>query len=204
LLGHGLPSFGRLFVLERQAGAVGGEVGAMPRAEKVEVVGEIKRRLEDSSAALLTEFRGLKVEEMRELRRSLRSSETDFKVVKNTLARLAAREARLDNLLPLLEGPTAIAFVRGDPVAAARGLDEMAKKYPALVVKGGLLEGRVLDADGAQALARTKPREVLLAELAGALQAPLRKALFLFTAPLRSLGYALAAYRDKLQGSEEG
>ncbi|MGH2707788.1 MAG: 50S ribosomal protein L10 [Actinomycetota bacterium] len=176
----------------------------MARSEKIEVVGEIRRRLEDSSAALLTEFRGLKVEEMRELRRSLRSSETDFKVVKNTLARLAAREARLDSLLPLLEGPTAIAFVRGDPVAAAKSLDEMMKKYPALVVKGGLLEGRVLDAEDAQALARTKPRDVLLAELAGAFQAPLRKVLFLVTAPLRSLGYAMAAYREKLEERGRG
>ena len=176
----------------------------MPKAEKVEAVEELKGRLHDSQAALLTSFRGLRVAEMTELRRSLAASEADFRVVKNTLARIAAREAGLEELVPLLEGSTAIAFVRGDPVVAAKGLDEVSKKYPALVLKGGLLLGRVLDAERAQALATTKPREVLMAELAGAFQAPIAKMLGLLVAPVRTLGYALGAYRDKLAAESSG
>ena len=176
----------------------------MPKAQKVEAVEELKGRLHDSEAALLTSFSGLKVAEMTELRRSLAASRADFRVVKNTLARIAAREAGFEALVPLLEGSTAIAFVRGDPVVAAKGLDEVSKKYPALVLKGGLLLGRVLDAERAQALATTKPREVLLAELAGAFQAPLAKMLGLLAAPVRSLGYALGAYRDKLAAESSG
>ena len=170
----------------------------MPKAQKVAAVAELKDDFQSSQAALLTSFRGLKVAEMTELRRSLAASQAEFKVVKNTLARIAARETGLDDLIPLLEGSTAIAFVRGDPVVAAKGLDEVSRKYPALVLKGGLLTGRVLSAERAAALATTPPREVLLAQLAGAFQAPLAKMLALLSAPVRSLGYALGAYRDKL------
>ncbi|HMC07857.1 MAG TPA: 50S ribosomal protein L10 [Actinomycetota bacterium] len=176
----------------------------MPKAQKVRAVEELRGRLHDSQAALLTSFSGLKVAEMTELRRSLAASEADFRVVKNTLARIAAREAGLEELVPLLEGSTAIAFVRGDPVVAAKGLDEVSKKYPALVLKGGLLLGRVLDAERAQALATTKPRDVLMAELAGAFQAPIARMLGLLVAPVRSLGYALGAYRDKLAAGNGG
>ena len=113
--------------------------------------------------------------EMTELRRSLAASQTDFKVVKNTLAKIAAKDIGLEDLLPLLEGSTAIAFVKGDPVTAAKGLDEISRKYPALVLKGGLLTGRVLSAERAAALAHVAPREVLLAQIVGAFQAPLAK-----------------------------
>lgn len=170
----------------------------MPKPQKIEAVEALKGQLLDSQAALLTSFRGLKVAEMTELRRSLAGSQAEFKVVKNTLARIAAREAGLDDLVPLLEGSTAIAFVKGDPVTAAKGLDEVSKKYPALVLKGALLVGKVVDAERAAALATVAPREVLLAQLAGAFQAPLAKMLALLSAPVRSLGYALGAYRDKL------
>ena len=170
----------------------------MPKPQKIEAVEALKGELQASQAALLTSFRGLKVAEMTELRRSLAGSQAEFKVVKNTLARIAAREAGLDDLVPLLEGSTAIAFVKGDPVTAAKGLDEVSKKYPALVLKGGLLLGRVLNAERAAALATVAPREVLLAQMAGAFQAPLAKMLALLSAPVRSLGYALGAYRDKL------
>jgi large subunit ribosomal protein L10 len=176
----------------------------MPTEQKVQVVEELKDRLHGSQAALLASFRGLKVAEMTELRRSLAASQADFRVVKNTLARIAAREAGLEDLVPLLEGSTAIAFVDGDPVTAAKGLDEVSRKYPALVLKGGLLLGRVLDAERAQALATVRPREVLMAELAGAFQAPLARMLGVLTAPVRSLGYALGAYRDKLAAGAEG
>src|ERR1700704_1967282 len=170
----------------------------MPKAQKVEAVERLKVEFRDSQAALLTSFRGLKVAEMTELRRSLAASQTDFKVVKNTLARIAATDIGLEDLLPLLEGSTAVAFVKGDPVTAAKGLDEISRKYPSLVLKGGVLTGRVLSAERAAALANVAPREVLLAQIAGALQAPLAKLAALLQAPVRSLGYALGAYRDKV------
>jgi large subunit ribosomal protein L10 len=170
----------------------------MPKAQKIEAVERLKGEFRESQAALLTSFRGLKVAEMTELRRSLAASQTDFKVVKNTLAKIAAKDIGLEDLLPLLEGSTAIAFVKGDPVTAAKGLDEISRKYPALVLKGGLLTGRVLSAERAAALAHVAPREVLLAQIAGALQAPLAKLAALLQAPVRSLGYALGAYRDKV------
>ncbi|MGH2768679.1 MAG: 50S ribosomal protein L10 [Actinomycetota bacterium] len=170
----------------------------MPKPAKVQVVEELRVHLEEAPAALLAEYRGLRVGEMQDLRRTLAQAGAEFKVVKNTLARIAAREVALDGLLPLLEGSTAIAFVRGDPVAAARLLDELAKKYPALVVKGGVLEGRILDATRAQALAWIRPREVLLAQLAGLLQAPLQGMALALSAPLRTLAHLLQAYREKL------
>jgi large subunit ribosomal protein L10 len=170
----------------------------MPKAQKVSAVENLKVELRESEAALLTSFRGLKVAEMTELRRSLAASQTEFKVVKNTLAKIAARDIGLEDLLPLLEGSTAIAFVKGDPVTAAKGLDEISRKYPALVLKGGVLTGRVLSAERAAALANVAPREVLLAQIAGAFQAPLAKLAALLQAPVRSLGYALGAYRDKV------
>lgn len=171
----------------------------MPKPQKIEAVKQIKERLIGSDAALLTEFRGLKVEELKELRRKLQEGGAEFKVVKNTLTRIAVREAQLEDLLPMLEGSTAIAFVRGDPLAAAKGLDEIARKYPALVIKGALFEGRILDAVQAQSLAKLRPREVLLAELVTMVQSPLQKMAILLTAPLRDLAYALAAYREKAQ-----
>ena len=170
----------------------------MAKPEKVEAVATLVKDFQDSQAALLTSFRGLKVAEMTELRRALADSQSEFRVVKNTLARIAASQAGLEELIPLLEGSTAIAFVRGDPVAAAKGLDEVAKKYPALALKGGLMEGRVLSLERTQALATTKPREVLLAGLAGAIQSPVATIGGMVSAPVRSLAYALSALRDKL------
>lgn len=174
----------------------------MPKPHKVEAVEELVGDFTGSQAALLASFRGLKVAELTELRRALAPTETQFKVVKNTLARIAAREAGLEDLVPLLEGSTAIAFVKGDPVAAAKGLDEVAKKYPALVIKGGLMERKVLSPERTLALASIKPREVLLAGLAGAIQSPVATVAGLVNAPVRSLAYALAAYQQKLGGGE--
>lgn len=168
----------------------------MPKPQKLEAVAELKKKFEDADGAILAAFRGLKVQEIKELRRSL--APTEFKVVKNTLARRAVSEASLDDLLPLLEGSTAIAFIKGDPIAAAKSLDDIAKKYPALEIKGGLIEGRVLDASRASALAKVKPREVMLSQLAGMFQQPLQQLVNLLNAPLRSLAYGLGAYREKL------
>jgi large subunit ribosomal protein L10 len=171
----------------------------MPKPQKIAAVKELKENFEQSDAALLAEFTGLKVQEMKELRRSLEGTGTKFKVVKNTLSRIAAKEASMEELIPFLEGSTAIAFIKGDPVEAAKGLDEIARKYPALVVKGGILDGRVLGPDQAKALAKVKPREVLLAQLAGMLISPVQKLAGLLQAPVRDLGYVLAAFKEKLQ-----
>lgn len=172
----------------------------MPKAEKLQAVGELTERFRNSNAALLTEFAGLKVSEMKELRKALAEAGGDFKVVKNTLSRIAAREAQLEDLVPLLEGSTAIAFISGDPIPAAKGLDAVSKKYPALVLKGAILDGSILDAGRAAALAKVAPREVLLGQLAGMLQSPVQKLAYLLSAPLRELGYTLAALKEKREG----
>ncbi|CAN5791525.1 50S ribosomal protein L10 [soil metagenome] len=169
----------------------------MPKPQKVAAVKELREKLESSDAALLAEFTGLKVGEMMQVRRSLAENGTDFGVVKNTLGRIAAAEANMGELIPLLKGSTAIAFVRGDAVLAAKSLDEVAKKYPALVVKGGILGGKVLDAGQAKALASVESREVLLAKLAGLLVSPIQKMGSLLYAPLGNLGNALYSLQQQ-------
>jgi large subunit ribosomal protein L10 len=169
----------------------------MPKPQKVAAVKELRSKLESSDAALLAEFTGLKVGEMMQVRRRLAENGTDFSVIKNTLGRIAATEASMEELIPLLRGSTAIAFVEGDAVLAAKGLDELAKKYPALVVKGGILGGKVLDAGQAKALATVASREVLLAQLAGLLISPIQKMGSLLYAPLGNLGNALYALQQK-------
>jgi large subunit ribosomal protein L10 len=169
----------------------------MPKPQKVAAVKELREKLESSDAALLAEFTGLKVGEMMQVRRSLAENGTEFGVVKNTLGRIAATEANMAELIPLLRGSTAIAFVNGDAVLAAKSLDDVAKKYPALVVKGGILGGRVLDAQQAKALASVESREVLLSKLAGLLNSPIQKMASLLYAPLGNLGNALYALQQQ-------
>lgn len=169
-----------------------------PRKAKASAVAEIARRLSESQAVILTEYRGMSVHELADLRRGLAQAGADYKVVKNTLAGIAAKQAGAEDLLPLLEGPTAAAFVTGDVVAVAKQLADVAKRVPALVVKGGLFEGKVLDAAATRALATLESREVLLAKLAGGLVTPLQKAANLFVAPLHQLGSVLAQLKDKL------
>jgi len=167
------------------------------RPEKVAAVAEIRERLTESDAAVLTEYRGLKVSELAELRGALRPAGTDFKIFKNTLARRAAEEAGLAELVPMLEGPTAIAFVKGDAVIAAKALRDFGKTNAALVVKGGLLGTNVLGAAVVTALADVAPREVLLARLAGGFQAPLVKAASLFSVFTRNMAYGVKALIDQ-------
>lgn len=169
----------------------------MARPEKVAVVDEIRTKLRDSDAAILTEYRGLTVTELASLRSALRPADAEYKVFKNTLARRAADEAGLTELADLLTGPTAIAFVRGDAVTAAKAIREFGRGAPALVVKGGLLGTRLLTPADVEALASVEPREVLLARLAGGFQAPLVKAAGLFQAFTRNFAYGLKAYVDQ-------
>ena len=174
-----------------------------PRPEKVAVVDEVRERFTSSSAALLTEYRGLDVTAISELRRALRDAGGDYKVYKNTLVRFAAREAGLE-IDELLTGPTAIAFVGerpdgepGDAVMVAKALRDFAKTYPALVVKGGVMDNASLSADDARALADVEPREVLLAKLAGAFAAPMQQFAGLLEALPRNFAYGLSALIDK-------
>jgi large subunit ribosomal protein L10 len=167
---------------------------------KTAVIDEIKERLESADAAVLTEYRGLTVSEIANLRAALRPASTDYKIFKNTLARRAALDVGLSDLLDRLEGPVAIAFVRkdgGDAVGAAKALRDFAKTNPNLVVKGGVLGPRILSEADIEALADVPPREQLLARLAGGFQAPLTKAAGLFQAFTRNFAYGLKAYVDQ-------
>ena len=174
-----------------------------PRPEKVAVVTEVKERLGRADAAVLTEYRGLNVAAMAELRRALRAAGGDYKIYKNTLARLGARSAGIDTLDEMLTGPTAIAFVEGDAAAVAKALRDYARGNPALVVKGGLLGQRVLTANEVTALADLPSREVILAQLAGALQAPIAQFASLLAALPRNFAYGLKALIDQQGGVVE-
>jgi large subunit ribosomal protein L10 len=171
-----------------------------PRAEKVAVVTEVRDRLTQADAAVLTEYRGLDVKAMAELRRALRAAGGDYKIYKNTLVRLGARDAGIDVLDTLLTGPTAIAFVDGDAAAVAKALRDYAKTNPNLVVKGGLLGQRLLSPGDVAALADLPSREAVLAQIAGALQAPIAQFASLLAALPRNFAYGLKALIDQQGG----
>jgi large subunit ribosomal protein L10 len=175
----------------------------MARPEKVDAVKEIAGRFQSSEAALLTEYRGLKVGEIAEVRRALRVASAEYKVLKNTLTRLAVREVGLDELIAMLEGPVAIAFIRGDAAAAAKALDEAAKRYPVLVIKGGVLNGRIIDAEQAAELAHLEPREVQLAKIAMLMNSTAQKTANVLSALLRDLGTMLTQVVSKKQEEEQ-
>lgn len=180
-----------------------------PRADKVAVVNEVKERFTSSSAVLLTEYRGLNVSALAELRRSLREAGCDYKVYKNTLVRLAVKDAGLEIDDDMLVGPTALAFVGegadgapGDPVPVAKALSEFAKSHPDLVVKGGVMDDRALSADEAKRLANIESRDVLLARLAGGFAAPMQQFAGLLEAVPRKLAYGMQALIDKKNAEE--
>ncbi|MDP8956967.1 MAG: 50S ribosomal protein L10 [Actinomycetota bacterium] len=164
----------------------------MAKPQKVEKVTELTRRFKDAQGAMFADFRGLTVKDATELRRTLQGAEATLVVAKNTLTKLAVRDAGLEGVESLLEGPTAIAFMSGDPVAGAKAIAEAGRRFPALVLKGAILEGRVFGADDARALATLDAKEVSAAKVAGMLQAPLARISFLLQAPLQRVAYALA------------
>jgi large subunit ribosomal protein L10 len=169
------------------------------RADKASAVAELTDHFRNSSATVLTEYRGLSVAELTELRRSL-GGRTTYSVSKNTLAKRAATDAGIEGLDALFTGPTALAFVAGDPVEAAKGLRAFARTHPVLVIKGGVFEGRAISADEVNKIADLESREVLLAKLAGAMKGGLVKAAATFQAPLvqaARLVDALRAEREK-------
>ena len=172
----------------------------MAKADKAAAVAELTDRFRNSTAGVLTEYRGLTVAQLKELRRSL-GENAQYAVVKNTLTAIAAKEAGVDAFDGQLTGPTAIAFITGDPVEAAKGLRDFAKANPQLVIKSGFLEGRALDADEITKLADLESREVLLAKLAGAMKASLNQAAYLFVAPLSQAARTVDALRAKVEST---
>lgn len=172
----------------------------MSRLDKTAAVAELTERFRTSGAAVLTEYRGLTVKQLTELRTNLRGNAT-YAVVKNTLTELAAKEAGVDAFDGQLVGPSAIAFVDGDVVEAAKGLRDFAKAHPFLVIKAGVLDGRALSAAEVAKLADLESREVLLAKLAGAMNASLAQAAALFAAPLAQAARTVEALRAKVEAA---
>jgi large subunit ribosomal protein L10 len=169
----------------------------MARADKAAAVAEITEEFRASNATVLTEYRGLTVGQLKQLRRSL-GEDTTYAVVKNTLTRIAAKDAGVVGFDDLLVGPTAIAFIKGDAVAAAKGIDTFAKENPMLVIKGGMMDGKILTADDIKKLAKLESREVLLSKVAGVANAALAKAASLFQAPLSQAARTIAALEAKV------
>ena len=167
----------------------------MARPDKAAAVAELVESFQDSAGAVLTEYRGLTVKQLQDLRRAL-GENAQYAVVKNTLTKIAAGEAGVEGFDDLLTGPTAIAFINGDVVEAAKGLRDFAKANPALVIKGGYLEGRTIEATEIAKLADLESREVLLAKLAGAMNASMAQAVGLFAAPLQQVARLAAALQE--------
>ncbi len=174
----------------------------MPKPEKVEAVGRLKEQLRRARGVVLTDFRGLSVPELEALRASLRKEGAEYRVVKNTLLGIAAAELGLAGLEPFLRGPTGIAVAYDDPTVAARVVHEFVRQYRKLEVKGGLAEGRVLDAAGVRALAELPGRDQLVARVLGGLQGPLYGLVGVLVGVQRKLLYALEEIRKAREASE--
>jgi large subunit ribosomal protein L10 len=170
----------------------------MARPDKAADVAELVESFQESAGAVLTEYRGLTVKQLQNLRRSL-GENADYAVVKNTLTKIAATEAGIEGFDALLTGPTAIAFINGDVVEAAKGLRDFARANPSLVIKGGVLDGKPLDAAEIAKLADLESREVLLAKLAGGMLASLSQAVYLLNAPLAQAARAAGALLAKAE-----
>jgi len=167
----------------------------MARPDKAATVQELSEKFGSAAATVLTEYRGLTVKALKNLRRSLGNDAT-YSIAKNTLTTIAAHEAGITELDDKLTGPTAIAFITGDVATVAKGIRNFARENPALVIKGGYMDGRVLDADTVKKLADLESRETLLAKMAGAMNANLSKAVYLFAAPLSQAARTLKALQD--------
>ena len=170
----------------------------MARPDKTAAVTELVSTFEESSGAVLTDYRGLSVKQLQDLRRSL-GDNADYAIVKNTLTKIAAERAGVGGFAELLTGPTAIAFITGDVVEAAKGLRDFARANPALVIKGGFLEGSSVDAGQIAKLADLESREVLLAKVAGGMLATLSQAVYLLNAPLAQTARLAAALQAKAE-----
>ena len=174
----------------------------MARPDKAAAVAELAEKFTSAGGAVLTEYRGLTVKALKELRRSLGDDAT-YAVSKNTLTTIAARQAGVEGIEDLLVGPTAIAFIDGDPVVVAKGLRDFARTNPHLVIKGGVLDGKPLSPDEIRRLADLESREVLLAKAAGAMKGVLAQAVSLFAAPLSKAARAMAALEQARADAQE-
>ncbi len=174
----------------------------MGRTEKATTVAELREKLGTARSAVLTDFRGLSVAEITELRALLRKSAVEYTVVKNTLAKIAVKNTNLAGLAAYLEGPTAIAISRKDPMAASRVLSSWSKTRPTFAVKGGMVEGQLIGPAEIAALASLPPREVLLARMAGAFQTPLQALANVLAGPVRALASVLDQVRVQKAKSE--
>lgn len=173
----------------------------MAKTDKVTAVAEITEQFKDSTATVITEYRGLSVSALATLRRSLGASAT-YAVAKNTLVKRAAADAGVEGLDELFAGPTAIAFIKGEPVDAAKAIKTFAKDNKALIIKGGYMDGRALSVAEVERIADLESREVLLAKLAGATKGNLNKAAGLFAAPASQVARLAAALQEKKAGEE--
>ena len=169
----------------------------MPTEAKRETIESLRAELARSTTLIVSEYRGLKVSEIAEIRRALRKHDVGYRVVKNRLMRIAAGDGNGAALSPLLVGPTAIAFARGDESTAAKAVIDAVRPYKLVKITGAVLGDRAIGADAVTTLASLPPRPILQAKLAGALQAPIATLAGLFGANLRNLGYALSAVRDR-------
>jgi large subunit ribosomal protein L10 len=174
----------------------------MPTEKKEHVVDELSEKLSTSAAAIITDYRGLSVAQMGDLRNKLRQVGVEYAVAKNTLTSLAAKKAGVEVIEPTLAGPTAIAFVKDDPVAAAKAIVDYARISKILSVKGALLQGQLISASQVEALAMLPPREVLIARLLGQIQAPLYGFVSVLSGPARSFAYLLQARIDQLNAEQ--
>jgi large subunit ribosomal protein L10 len=174
----------------------------MARPEKVQAVKDIREGLEGAEAVFLTEYRGLSVQAVQDLRRSLRDSGAEYKVVKMTLAKLAAGDAGIEGLDEFLAGPTALAFAKTDPVATAKALKDFSKDHEVFTLKAGYLAGKLLSPEEISKLAEIEPREVLLAKIAGAAKAPLFSAAGMFGSFTRNATSMFSQLLDKKESGE--
>jgi len=165
----------------------------MPTEAKRETVAELRDELSRNSTLIISEYRGLSVTELAEIRRSLRKQNVSYRVVKNRLMRIAANDAGITALSPLLKGPSAIAFGSGDESTVAKAVIDATRPYKVIRLKGAILGSRAIDADGLSRLAALPSRDVLLAQLAGAFAAPMASMAGLLAAPLRDIAGGLAA-----------
>ncbi len=175
----------------------------MPTERKEKIIEELCQDLSRSTAAIVADYRGLTVSQIGELRSKLRDIGVEFHVAKNTLTARAAQKAGIVGMDPLLEGPTAIAFVTNDVIAPAKALADFARTSKIMTIKGAVLQGRVLNATQVEALATLPPREVLMARVLGGMQGPLVGIVSVLNGTVRSLAYILQARADQLSGQEQ-
>ena len=169
----------------------------MPKEEKIERVSELREDINKSSALLLTDYRGLTVKEISALRRSLREAGAEYKVVKNTLFELASKDTLDPQIAQMLEGPTAVAFIYDDPIAPAKAIADFMRDHKALSIKGGVVEGHFYGGDQIQALSKIPPKEVLIAQMLGAMQSPIAGFVGTLQGLMSNLVYTLQAVSDQ-------